>query len=52
MKLAQNVPLYLGLVPSLRLSAGAVGNVLVLSLHFCYDGIHVQVTAVVHLHND
>lgn len=43
---------YLGLVPRLCLSPGAVGDVLILSLDFSHDGVHVQVAAVVHFHND
>lgn len=43
---------HLRLVPCLCLSAGTVGNVFILSLDFSHNGIHVQVTAVVHLHND
>lgn len=43
---------HLGLVPCLCLSTAAVGDVFILSLDFSNDGIHVQVAAVVHLHND
>ena len=43
---------HLGLVPSFCLSAGAVGDVLILSPDFSHNGVHVQVAAVVHLHND
>lgn len=39
-------------VPGLCLSLAAVGNVLILSAHFSHNRVHVQVTAVVHLHND
>ncbi len=43
---------YLLFVPGLGLSLAPVGNVLILSTHFSHNSIHVQVTAVVHLHND
>lgn len=39
-------------VPGLCFSLAAVGNVLILSTHFSHNRIHVQVTAVVHLHDD
>jgi len=39
-------------VPALSLSSAAVGDVLVLRAHFRHDGVHVQVAAVVHLHDD
>lgn len=39
-------------VPGLCFSPAAVGNILVLSTHFSHNGIHVEITAVVHLHND
>ena len=39
-------------VPGLCFSLAAVGNVLILSTHFSHNRVHVQVTAVVHLHDD
>lgn len=43
---------HLGLVPRLGLGAAAVSDILVLSLDLSHNGVHVQVAAVVHLHND
>jgi len=43
---------YLTLVPGLGFSSAAVGDVLVLRAHLRHDGVHVQVAAVVHLHDD
>lgn len=43
---------YLLFVPGLCISLAAVGNVLILSAHFSHNGIHIQLAAVVHLHND
>lgn len=39
-------------VPSLCFSLAAVGDVLILSTHFSHNGVHVEDTAVIHLHND
>jgi len=44
--------IHLAFVPRLRLGAAAVGDVLVLGLDFSHNGVHVQVAAVVHLHDD
>lgn len=39
-------------VPGLGLSLALVGDVLVLRADLSHDAVHVQVAAVVHLHND
>lgn len=39
-------------VPGLCLGLAAVGDVFILSTHFSHDGVHVEVAAVVHLHDD
>jgi len=39
-------------VPGLCFRLAAVGDVLILSTHFSHNGVHVQATAVVHLHDD
>ena len=39
-------------VPGLSLSPAATGNIIVLSLDLGDNTVHVQVSAVVHLHND
>lgn len=41
-----------GLVESLHLSLALLGNLLVAALHTFDDALHVQVPAVVHLHDD
>lgn len=43
---------HLCLVPRLSLSSATVGNVFILGAHLRNDGIHVKVTAVVHLHHN
>lgn len=43
---------YLLLVPHLCFGLAAVCNVLILSTDFSHNGIHIKVTAVVHLHNN
>lgn len=50
-RLKLNTLNHLGLVPCLSLRSAAVGNVFILGLHFCHDGVHVKVAAVVHLHH-
>lgn len=39
-------------VPVLSLSLAAGSNILILCTHFSHNRVHIQVTAVVHLHND
>lgn len=43
---------HLSLVPWLSFGSATVGNVFILGTHFSNDGIHVKVTAVVHLHHN
>lgn len=42
---------HLGLVPRLSLGSAAVGDIFILGPHFCNNGVHVKVAAVVHLHH-
>lgn len=39
-------------VPVLSLSLAAGSNILILSTDFSHNRVHIQVTAVVHLHDD
>lgn len=48
----KDVSPYLDLVPGLCLLAALGSDVLILSLDLGHDGVHVQVTSVVHLHDD
>lgn len=43
---------YLALVPHLSLSPASVSDVFVLSADLSDDGVHVEIPAVVHLHNN
>lgn len=47
-----NLNFHLLFVPGLCFSLAAVCDVLILSTHFSHYRVHVQVTAVVHLHDD
>lgn len=42
-------PVYLGLVPGLRLSPAAAGHVVILSLDLGHNRVHVELPTVVHL---